>query len=148
MQCTFAIIASFWVPEILALGPRPPANWQVFVAAWNAGPLKLIPSTVTDELPGDFSVEKPSPPAPKVGSGKFGTSWARMHLASANCGLDVELCVDAALGLELPHAATAVAQPKATTAIQPLRCELRCGLLVGATCMTGRLLGLACRVGF
>src|ERR1700685_1721535 len=53
---------------------------HAFCAASNAGPLKLIPSIVNEELPGVAAIVTPSPPKPTVGSGKFCTPWARMHL--------------------------------------------------------------------
>jgi hypothetical protein len=102
-------------------------------SARNAGPLKLIPSTVTEELPGDFAIEKPSPPAPNVGSGKFGTLWARMHLASANWGLVPDSDPEAVFGLELPHAATTTAQHTATSATPMARHEPHDGSLRRAT---------------
>jgi hypothetical protein len=149
MQCAFATIASIRACEIPAVAPRPPSDRHVFVAAWNAGPLKLMPSTVTEELLGDFAIEKPSPPGPKVGSGKFGTPWARMHLASATCGFGVELCVDTVFGVELPHAARAAAQlTAATSALQTRRGDLLGELLVCAAGMMETVLWLAGRVGF
>jgi hypothetical protein len=98
--------ASFALSEIGA-GPLPPTeSLQIFSADTNAGPLKVIPLIVTVELPGNVSIEKPPPPGPPVGSGKFGTPWDRMHSAIASLEFD-EVFVARLDVLEDPHAVIA-----------------------------------------
>jgi hypothetical protein len=60
---------------------------QVFEAASKAGPLKGMPCTVTAEPPAMRTVMPWLPPAPLVGSGKFGTLCARMHSEMASWAL-------------------------------------------------------------
>jgi signal transduction histidine kinase len=105
--------ASFWLSEMRGL---PPLLWnlQVFAAAWNAGPLKAMPSTVMVELPGVAVIESPSPPGPLLGSGKLGTPCARMHCEVASSGSVGVL----AFRVAPPQAATVVAHAAAMTVIQ------------------------------
>lgn len=89
---------------------------HAFSAFVNAGPLKAMPSTVS--VPGEDSmVGRPSPPEPWIGSGKFGTPLARMHLDSAAGELAGPYlpAEAAALWLDPPHPETASARPAATT---------------------------------
>src|SRR5271165_3836184 len=81
-----------------------PSGWQVFSALWNAGPLNEMPLIVTVELPGETLTVIP-PPGPE--SGKFGTPWARMHLAAASAVLPEPLVADG-VRCDEPHAATAM----------------------------------------
>src|SRR5579875_3359752 len=81
------------------------------MARWNAGALTLRvwPSTVIAPLAPLPAAWMPKPPPP-WGSGKSGTPWVRMHLASFSAALlgwteAVSLVVGEP---EPPHAATAV----------------------------------------
>ena len=63
-------------------GPGPPfppgpgaIDWQAFWAALNCGDVGSIPFA-----PPAFSVILTAPPPEKLGSGKLGTPWERMHL--------------------------------------------------------------------
>ncbi len=60
-------------------------------------------------------IEKPSPPGPWVGSGKFGTRYACMHFERANAEL-----VDAVVELALAHAAITTAQVTVTSLMEAL----------------------------
>jgi hypothetical protein len=112
--------ASFWLSEIGGGAPPPPNSLHVFTAAWNAGPLKLTPKTVTVELPGVLEIDIPSSPlGPFLGSGKFGTPCARMQLEIA-AGEASELDEAAGLELELPQAAIASPALTAASAIDRL----------------------------
>jgi hypothetical protein len=91
--------------------PSGRSRWQVFAADRNAGPLQEMPLIVTEEEP-PFAclIEKPSPPGPVVGSGKFGTLCARMHCATAKSLLADPVAVARDV-LQDPLAATASTQP-------------------------------------
>src|SRR5580698_4010606 len=91
---------SFWLSLTGGGALPPPKNRQVLMAASNTGPLNGIPPTLIVSLPTDWLTDRPSPPAPFVGSGKFGTPCARMHSDIFSCGLDAAL---AGLGPEPPH---------------------------------------------
>jgi hypothetical protein len=95
---------SFMLSEAGDGVPFPPGKnlEHAFCAASNAGPLKLIPSIVNEELPGVAAIVRPSPPEPAVGSGKFGTPWARMHFES---------CTGVALAADAPAAEVPVPVP-------------------------------------
>jgi hypothetical protein len=75
---------------------------QVATADWKTGPLNVVPSTDTEELPGGLETAKASPLGPLAGSGKFGTPCDRMHCATASWESD-EACVLEVV--EDPHAA-------------------------------------------
>src|ERR1700729_2458592 len=54
-------------------GPPPPGSSlaHALAAASNAGPLNVMPSAVSVSVPGLVASDRPGPPGPFVGSGKF-----------------------------------------------------------------------------
>lgn len=88
-------------------------------AFWKAGPLKVIPCTVSVGLPGVAVMETPCPPGPLPGSGKFEIPCARMHCDKPS-GDALPLAVVAPTAVwpppEEPQAPMATAQPAAAIA--------------------------------
>jgi len=128
MHRALAIAAWRCAAETGGGGPPPPGSsfLHAFSAAWNAGPLKVMPSTVSASLPGVLLTPwKPSPPGPALGSGKFETPWVRMHFDSANGELSPVAVVPWPVGVEPEPPQAAIVMAQMTPASRMLRWRMR-----------------------